>query len=162
MDGSPRQRDQAPASLPPPPGSSSKAILTSAIYLLLRTNFTFSEELLLGPGAGRLIVGGGLDATVKMSSDYPALMSSFEIVLPPGYDVGAHVHARGEEVLARAGGDFSRGPGAGQGRGHDLGLWSADGSLPAVESADGCRAGRAAAGKPDEYRPCRAAVPDDR
>lgn len=54
---------------------------------------------MLGPGGGRRIVGGGLDATVKMTTGYPALMSSFEIVLPPGYDVGAHVHAHGEEVF---------------------------------------------------------------
>lgn len=58
-----------------------------------------SEELMLAPGAGRRIVGGGLDATVKMTTDYPALTSSFEIVLPGGYDVGAHVHAHGEEVF---------------------------------------------------------------
>jgi mannose-6-phosphate isomerase-like protein (cupin superfamily) len=54
---------------------------------------------MLSPGDGRRIVGGGLDATVKVASDHPALMSSFEIVVPPGYDVGAHVHAHGEEVF---------------------------------------------------------------
>lgn len=56
-------------------------------------------ELMLPPGGGRRIVGGALDATVKMTSDYPALTSSFEMVIPPGYDVGAHVHAQGEEVF---------------------------------------------------------------
>jgi quercetin dioxygenase-like cupin family protein len=53
---------------------------------------------MLPPGAGRRIVGGGLDATVKVGSDQ-ALLSTFEVVLPPGYDVGAHVHAHGEEVF---------------------------------------------------------------
>ena len=51
------------------------------------------------PGAGRHIVGGGLDATVKMTMDYPALTSTFEIVVNPGWDVGAHVHAVGEEIF---------------------------------------------------------------
>jgi oxalate decarboxylase/phosphoglucose isomerase-like protein (cupin superfamily) len=55
--------------------------------------------LMLPPGGGRRILGGALDATIKITSDYPALTSSFEMVIPPGYDVGAHVHARGEEVF---------------------------------------------------------------
>jgi uncharacterized RmlC-like cupin family protein len=55
--------------------------------------------VMLPPGAGRRIVGGGLDATVKLASGHPALMSTFEVVLPAGYDVGAHVHAHGEEVF---------------------------------------------------------------
>lgn len=58
-----------------------------------------SEGVMLSPGAGRRIVGGGLDATVKVTADHPALTSSFEMVIPPGYDVGAHVHAAGEEVF---------------------------------------------------------------
>jgi oxalate decarboxylase/phosphoglucose isomerase-like protein (cupin superfamily) len=57
------------------------------------------HELMLPPGGGRRILGGALDATVKMTSDYPAATSSFEMVIPPGYDVGAHVHARGEELF---------------------------------------------------------------
>lgn len=51
------------------------------------------------PGVGERIVGGGLDATVKVTTGYPSLMSSFEMVIPPGYDVGAHLHQLGEEVF---------------------------------------------------------------
>ena len=58
-----------------------------------------SEGVMLPPGAGRRIVGGGLDATVKMTSDYPALTSTFEIVVNPSWDVGGHVHAVGEEIF---------------------------------------------------------------
>jgi quercetin dioxygenase-like cupin family protein len=58
-----------------------------------------SEGVMLSPGEGRRIKGGALDATVKMTSDYPALTSTFEMVIPPGYDVGAHVHAHGEEIF---------------------------------------------------------------
>jgi oxalate decarboxylase/phosphoglucose isomerase-like protein (cupin superfamily) len=56
-------------------------------------------ELMLPPGVGRRILGGALDATIKMPSSYPALTSSFEMVIPPGFDVGVHVHAHGEEVF---------------------------------------------------------------
>lgn len=51
------------------------------------------------PNAGQRIQGGGLDATVKVTTDYPALMSTFEMVVPPGYDVGAHLHDLGEEIF---------------------------------------------------------------
>ncbi len=57
------------------------------------------DGVMLPPGRGRRIVGGTLDATVKMTVDHPALTSSFEIVVAPGWDVGAHVHAEGEEVF---------------------------------------------------------------
>ena len=58
-----------------------------------------TDGIMLGPGEGRRIVGGALDATVKSTISSPALTSSFEMVIPPGYDVGAHVHAHGEEVF---------------------------------------------------------------
>jgi mannose-6-phosphate isomerase-like protein (cupin superfamily) len=50
-------------------------------------------------GAGRRITGGSLDATVKITTDHPALTSAFEVVIGPGFDVGAHVHAHGEELF---------------------------------------------------------------
>jgi oxalate decarboxylase/phosphoglucose isomerase-like protein (cupin superfamily) len=49
------------------------------------------------PREGERIVGGGLDATVKVTTEFPSMLSSFEIVVPPGYDVGAHLHELGEE-----------------------------------------------------------------
>jgi hypothetical protein len=58
-----------------------------------------SEGIVYAPGGGRRIRGGALDATVKLTMDAPALTSSFEKVIPPGYDVGAHIHAGGEEVF---------------------------------------------------------------
>jgi len=53
----------------------------------------------LPPGAGRRITGGSLDATVKMTMDYPVSASTFEVIIGPGFDVGAHVHAVGEEIF---------------------------------------------------------------
>lgn len=54
---------------------------------------------MLAPGEGRVISGGALHATLKVAGGPNALMSTFEIEVPPGYDVGAHVHTRGEELF---------------------------------------------------------------
>lgn len=54
---------------------------------------------MLPPGAGRVIEGGGLHATLKIAGGEQALASTFEIVVPPMYDVGAHVHSVGEELF---------------------------------------------------------------
>ena len=51
----------------------------------------------LPPGQGHVIDGVG--ATVKVTTGQGALASTFESVVPPGYDVGAHVHARGQEFF---------------------------------------------------------------
>ena len=58
-----------------------------------------ADGIMLGPGEGERITGKGLDVTVKSTMEEPALTSSFEVVIPPGYDVGAHVHALGEEIF---------------------------------------------------------------
>ncbi len=55
--------------------------------------------VMLNPGEGDKIVGGGLDVTVKVQSDRPAFASTFEVNVPPGFDVGAHVHSRGQEIF---------------------------------------------------------------
>lgn len=55
--------------------------------------------VVLAAGEGRRIVGGSLNATVKMTLDHPALTSTFEVVIDPGFDVGAHVHGLGEEIF---------------------------------------------------------------
>lgn len=59
---------------------------------------TDAEARMLPPGAGRLIQGGGLHATLKVPGGVAAT-STFEVVVPPGYDVGAHVHTKGEELF---------------------------------------------------------------
>lgn len=61
---------------------------------------SLAEGVMLEPGAGERIAGKGLDVTVKATGERDAATtSSFEVVIPPGYDVGAHVHAHGEEVF---------------------------------------------------------------
>jgi quercetin dioxygenase-like cupin family protein len=54
---------------------------------------------MMGPGEGRLIAGGGVHATLKVAGGSEGLTSTFEVVVPPGCDVGAHVHTRGEELF---------------------------------------------------------------
>jgi quercetin dioxygenase-like cupin family protein len=54
---------------------------------------------MLVPGAGRHILGGGVDAVVKVAGSDGAFTSTFEVVVPPGYDVGAHVHHAGQEIF---------------------------------------------------------------
>jgi len=54
---------------------------------------------MLPPGAGRVIAGGGLHATLKVPGGNPAVASTFEVVVPPGFDVGAHVHRAGQELF---------------------------------------------------------------
>ena len=54
---------------------------------------------MLGPGEGRVISGGALHAVLKVAGGRSALTSTFEIEVPAGYDVGAHVHTRGEEIF---------------------------------------------------------------
>ncbi|MGW4075242.1 cupin domain-containing protein [Streptomyces asiaticus] len=58
-----------------------------------------STAAMLEPGAGRKIAGGALQATLKVPGGAGALTSTFEVVVPPGYDVGAHVHTTGEELF---------------------------------------------------------------
>ncbi len=58
-----------------------------------------ADGTMLPPGEGRLIEGGGLYAVLKIPGGPSAITSTFEITVPPGYDVGAHVHTQGEELF---------------------------------------------------------------
>jgi len=58
-----------------------------------------AEGIMLPPGGGRLIRGGGVDATLKVAGGDNAHASTFVSRIPPGYDVGAHVHRHGEELF---------------------------------------------------------------
>lgn len=66
---------------------------------------TNRDGIMLPPEGGRLIAGGGMHATLKVAGQAGtnggdgALTSTFEVQVPGGYDVGAHVHSRGEELF---------------------------------------------------------------
>jgi oxalate decarboxylase/phosphoglucose isomerase-like protein (cupin superfamily) len=55
--------------------------------------------MMLPPGSGRVIGGGGLNVILKVPGGDPAVASTFEIVVPPGFDVGAHVHSAAQELF---------------------------------------------------------------
>ena len=58
-----------------------------------------SSGFVLPPTSGRLVRGGALDITVKVGGDRSRDFSAFEARVPPGFDVGAHRHAAGEEMF---------------------------------------------------------------
>jgi len=60
---------------------------------------TVTEGIMLPARGGRLIQGGGVDVTLKVAGGENALTSSFVCRIPPGDDVGAHVHRHGEELF---------------------------------------------------------------
>jgi oxalate decarboxylase/phosphoglucose isomerase-like protein (cupin superfamily) len=51
----------------------------------------------LPPGAGRRIQSAGM--TLKIGADESSRWSAFEAEVPPGFDVGAHVHGESEELF---------------------------------------------------------------
>ncbi len=66
-----------------------------------------TTELMLGPGQGNRILGGGLNFTVKATMGGGGFAATFECVVPPGYDVGAHVHTEGIEMFYVVSGELA-------------------------------------------------------
>jgi len=58
-----------------------------------------SDGLIIPPGQGRTLVAGGTQITFKVTAEQAATTSSFEVLVHPGYDVGAHVHGHQEELF---------------------------------------------------------------
>ena len=57
------------------------------------------DGLIIPPGVGKVLKVGGAEFTFKVTAEQEATTSSFEVVIPPGYDVGAHVHGHQEELF---------------------------------------------------------------
>ena len=58
-----------------------------------------TDGLIIPPGQGKNFAAGGAEITFKVTAEQSATTSSFEIVVHPGYDVGAHVHGHQEELF---------------------------------------------------------------
>ncbi len=58
-----------------------------------------SDGFLVPPGAGEPITLGPMQVRAKVTGDHAVSASTFEVVVPPGFDVGAHIHAAGEELF---------------------------------------------------------------
>jgi oxalate decarboxylase/phosphoglucose isomerase-like protein (cupin superfamily) len=56
-----------------------------------------TEGLVLSAGAGRRIQTAGM--TLKVGDEQSTSWSVFEADVPPGFDVGAHLHHRAEELF---------------------------------------------------------------
>ncbi|MCD0448193.1 cupin domain-containing protein [Actinocorallia sp. API 0066] len=55
--------------------------------------------LIVPPGQGRRLVTKAQEITFKVTGKDGAVASSFEVVVPPGFDVGAHTHQRSQEFF---------------------------------------------------------------
>ncbi|GAA2311905.1 cupin domain-containing protein [Streptomyces hawaiiensis] len=60
---------------------------------------TATEGLLVPPGHGRIMETSAQRVTFKVTGTHSRTASTFEVVVPPGFDVGAHVHSRSEELF---------------------------------------------------------------
>ncbi|MFD0270091.1 cupin domain-containing protein [Streptomyces sp. NPDC127106] len=57
------------------------------------------DGLLVPPGHGRTLYTDAQQVTFKVTGEHSTVASSFEVVVPPGFDVGAHRHVRSEELF---------------------------------------------------------------
>jgi oxalate decarboxylase/phosphoglucose isomerase-like protein (cupin superfamily) len=51
------------------------------------------------PGQGRKLITKAQEVTFKVTESDGSFVSCFEVVVPPGFDVGAHTHARSGEFF---------------------------------------------------------------
>lgn len=51
------------------------------------------------PGEGRKLVTKAQEVTFKVTEANGSVVSCFEVVVPPGFDVGAHTHHRSQEFF---------------------------------------------------------------
>jgi len=55
--------------------------------------------LIVLPGEGRTLATPAQHVTFKVTGEHTSTASTFEVVVPPGFDVGAHTHGRAEELF---------------------------------------------------------------
>ena len=57
------------------------------------------DGLIVPPGQGRKLTTKAQQVTFKVTAAHGSSTSCFEVVVPPGFDVGAHTHHRAEEFF---------------------------------------------------------------
>jgi mannose-6-phosphate isomerase-like protein (cupin superfamily) len=57
------------------------------------------DGLIVPPGQGRKLTTKAQEVTFKVTGAHGSSASCFEVVVPPGFDVGAHTHNRAEEFF---------------------------------------------------------------
>lgn len=55
--------------------------------------------LMVPPGQGRKLITKAQEVTFKVTGAHGSIISWFEVVVPPGFDVGAHTHYRSQEFF---------------------------------------------------------------
>lgn len=55
--------------------------------------------LIVPPGAGKRLITKAQDVTFKVTGADGSSVSIFEVIVPPGFDVGAHVHNHSQEFF---------------------------------------------------------------
>lgn len=55
--------------------------------------------LIVPPGDGRKLITKAQEVTFKVTGAHGSSVSTFEVVVPPGFDVGAHTHTRSQEFF---------------------------------------------------------------
>lgn len=55
--------------------------------------------LIVPPGQGRKLTTKAQEVTFKVTGAHGSVVSCFEVVVPPGFDVGAHSHHRSQELF---------------------------------------------------------------
>jgi mannose-6-phosphate isomerase-like protein (cupin superfamily) len=55
--------------------------------------------LIVPSGQGRKLMTKAQEVTFKVTEAHGSAVSSFEVVVPPGFDVGAHTHHRSQEFF---------------------------------------------------------------
>jgi mannose-6-phosphate isomerase-like protein (cupin superfamily) len=56
-------------------------------------------DLIIPAGVGRKLVTPAQEVTFKATKEMGSSISIFEVIVPPGFDVGAHVHNRSQEFF---------------------------------------------------------------
>lgn len=57
------------------------------------------DGLIVRPGEGRKLITKAQEVTFKATGADGSFVSCFEVVVPPGFDVGAHTHHRSQEFF---------------------------------------------------------------
>ena len=55
--------------------------------------------LIVPPGEGRKLVTRAQEVTFKVTGAHGSSVSIFEVLVPPGFDVGAHTHSQSQEFF---------------------------------------------------------------
>ncbi|WP_107069511.1 cupin domain-containing protein [Streptomyces durhamensis] len=58
-----------------------------------------ADGLVVPPGGGHTIETAAQQVTFKVTGAHSLIASTFEVVVPPGFDVGAHTHSHSEELF---------------------------------------------------------------